>query len=143
MKKIGALFGMENSFPGALVEHINARNVDGIHAEFVETRAVHLDKPAQYAVIVDRISHDSPFYRAFMKHAALNGTGIVNDPFWWSADDVFFNYTLAEKLGMAVPPTVILPHKRFPEGTYERSMRNLEFPLDWDAVFAYVGSTVF
>jgi hypothetical protein len=41
-----------------------------------------------------------------MKHAALNGTAIVNDPFWWSADDKFFNYTLAEKLGVAVPPTV-------------------------------------
>lgn len=61
MKKIGVLFGMENSFPGALVEHINARNIDGLHAEFVETSAVHLDKPAPYAVIVDRISHDIPF----------------------------------------------------------------------------------
>ena len=33
MKKIGILFGMENSFPGALVEHINARNIDGLQAE--------------------------------------------------------------------------------------------------------------
>ncbi len=32
MKKIGILFGMENSFPPALVEHINARKIDGIHA---------------------------------------------------------------------------------------------------------------
>ena len=104
MKKIGVLFGMENSFPGALVEHINARNIDGVTAEFVETSAVHLDKPAPYAVIVDRISHDIPFYRAFLKHAALNGTVIINNPFWWSADDKFFNYTLAAKLGVAVPP---------------------------------------
>ncbi len=139
MKKIGVLFGMENSFPGALVEHINARNVSGIQAEFVETSAVHMDKLPSYAVIVDRISHDIPFYRAFLKHAALNGTTIINNPFWWSADDKFFNYTLAQKLGVAVPPTVILPHKRYPDGTNERSMRNLEFPLDWDSVFAYVG----
>jgi hypothetical protein len=139
MKKIGVLFGMENSFPGALVEHINARNVDGITAEFVETGAVHLNKPANYAVIVDRISHDIPFYRAFLKHAALNGTVIINNPFWWSADDKFFNYTLAAKLGVAVPPTVILPHKKHPEGTTERSMRNLEYPLNWEAVLAYVG----
>src|SRR6516165_7481404 len=139
MKKIGVLFGMENSFTGALVEHINARNVDGITAEFVETGAVHLDKPANYAVIVDRISHDIPFYRAFLKHAALNGTVIINNPFWWSADDKFFNYTLAAKLGVAVPPTVILPHKKHPEGTTERSMRNLEYPLNWEAVFSYVG----
>jgi glutathione synthase/RimK-type ligase-like ATP-grasp enzyme len=139
MKKIGVLFGMENSFPGALVERINAKNVAGIEAEFVRTGAVALSSPPRYAVIVDRISHDIPFYRAFLKHAALNGTIIVNNPFWWSADDKFFNYTLAAKLGVAVPPTVILPHKTHPEGTTDRSMRNLEFPLDWDAVFAYVG----
>ena len=139
MKKIGVLFGMENSFPGALVEHINARNLEGIQAEFVQTGAVQLDKPPLYAVIVDRISHDVPFYRAFLKHAAINGTAIINNPFWWSADDKFFNYTLAAKLGVAVPATVILPHKQLPQGTTDRSMRNLEFPLDWDSVFAYVG----
>jgi glutathione synthase/RimK-type ligase-like ATP-grasp enzyme len=139
MKKIGVLFGMENSFPGALVERINSLNVDGITAEFVETGAVHLGKAPKYAVIVDRISHDIPFYRAYLKHAALNGTVIINNPFWWSADDKFFNYTLAKKMGVAVPPTVILPHKKYPEGTNERSMRNLEYPLDWDGVFNYVG----
>ncbi len=139
MKKIGVLFGMENSFPGALVEHINARNFDGVTAEFVETGAVHLDKPPRYAVILDRISHDIPFYRAFLKHAALHGTAIINNPFWWSADDKFFNYTLAARLGVAVPPTVILPHKLIPQGASDRSLRNLEFPLDWDSIFAYVG----
>ncbi len=139
MKKIGVLFGMENSFPGALVERINSLNVDGIFAEFVETGAVHLDKPSPYAVIVDRISHDIPFYRAYLKHAALGGTFIINNPFWWSADDKFFNYTLAAKLGVAVPATVILPHKCYPENTNQNSMRNLEFPLDWEGVFSYVG----
>jgi hypothetical protein len=139
MKRIGILIGMENSFPGALVEHINARNLEGIEAEFVEIGAVRLDQAPPYAVIVDRISHDIPFYRAWLKHAALNGTAIINNPFWWSADDKFFNYALAAKLGVAVPPTVILPHKLHPSGTTEKSLRNLEFPLDWDAVFDYVG----
>jgi glutathione synthase/RimK-type ligase-like ATP-grasp enzyme len=139
MKVIGVLFGTENSFPGALVEHINARNVDGIRAEFVETGAVGLDKAPRYAVIIDRISHNVPFYRAYLKHAALNGTVVVNNPFWWSADDKFFNYTLAGRLGVAVPATVILPHKNLPPNTSDKSMRNLEYPLDWDAVFAYAG----
>ncbi len=139
MKKIGILFGMENSFPGALAEHINARNIEGIQAEFVQAGAVHLDGVPRYSVIVDRISHDIPFYRAFLKHAAIQGTVIVNNPFWWSADDKFFNCALAAKLGVAVPPTVILPHKLYPEGTTDRSMRNLEYPLDWEGVFAYVG----
>ncbi len=143
MKKIGVLFGMENSFPGALVDRINAMKVEGIQAEPVTVGGVHLDKPAPYAVIIDRISHDVPFYRAYLKHAAINGTAIINNPFWWSADDKFFNCALAEKVGVAVPKTVILPHKHFPPNTTERSMRNLEFPLDWDAIFDYVGFPAF
>src|SRR5580704_4215574 len=115
MKKIGVLFGMENSFPGALVEHINARHDEGIQAEFVDTGAVHLNRTPKYAVIVDRISHDIPFYRAFLKHAALHGTIIINNPFWWSADDKFFNYTLAEKLGVAVPLRSFCPTRNIPK----------------------------
>jgi hypothetical protein len=143
MKKIGVLFGMENSFPGALVENINARHIDGLQAEFVETGAVALDKAPFYAVIVDRISHDVPYYRAFLKHATLYGTAVINNPFWWSADDKFFNFTLAAQLGVAVPPTVILPSKQLPPGITDRALRNLEYPLDWDAVFAYVGEQGF
>ncbi len=139
MKKIGVLFGMENTFPGAVVERINSMGLDGITAEFVQIGGIRLDNPAAYSVIVDRISHDIPFYRAFLKHAVLNGTQVINNPFWWSADDKFFNYSLAAKLGVAVPPTVVLPHKHYPEGTTERSMRNLEYPLDWDGIFEYIG----
>lgn len=143
MKKIGVLFGMENAFPGALVERINSSNVEGISAEFVQTGDVAFDKPPGYAVIVDRISHDVPFYRAFLKHAALWGSAIINNPFWWSADDKFFNYSLAAKLGIAVPPTVMLPHKNPPNGASDRTMRNLEYPLNWEAVFNSVGFPAF
>lgn len=143
VKKIGIVFGMENTFPGALVDKINGMGIEGISAEFVEVGAVRLDRPSEYTVIVDRISHDIPFYRAFLKHAVLHGATVINNPFWWSADDKFFNYSLAAKLGVAAPPTVILPHKHFPPGTTERSMRNLQYPLDWDAAFDYVGFPAF
>ncbi len=139
MKKIGILFGIENSFPSALAQRINARHADGIRAEFVLTGAVRLDRGPRYAVILDRISHEIPFYRAFLMHAALHGVAVINNPFWQSADNKFFNYALAAQLGVAVPPTVLLPHKEHPGETTARSMRNLEFPLDWDGVFAYVG----
>jgi len=139
MKKIGILFGVENSFPSALVERINARNPSGIQAEFVQTGAVDLHQKSRYAVILDRISHEIPFYRAFLKHAALVGTAVINNPFWCAADDKFFNYALAARLGVAVPPSVLLPHKEYPNGTTAKSLRNLEFPLDWDSVFAAIG----
>lgn len=133
---------MENTFPGALVDRINALD-RGVEAEFVRLGGVRMAEPCRYSVIVDRISHDVPFYRAFLKNAALSGTYIINNPFWWSADDKFFNYALASKLGVAVPRTVILPHKEHPPGTTERSMRNLQYPLEWDSIFEYVGFPAF
>ena len=143
MKRVGVLFGIENAFPGAVVERINALEVDDVRAEFVSVGAVRMDAPCPYAVILDRISHDMPFYRAWLKNAALAGTQVINNPFWWSADDKFFNYALATRLGVAIPPTVLLPHKRFPPEINERSVRNLEYPLDWDAIFEYVGFPAF
>ena len=68
----------------------------------------------------------------------LTGTQVINNPFWWSADDKFFNYALADKIGVAVPRTVLLPHKLFPPDINERSVRNLQFPLDWEGIFDYV-----
>ena len=143
MKKIGVLFGMENTFPPALVEKINSMQVAGVSAEAVKVGGVKMADPSGYAVIVDRISHDIPFYRGMLKNAALTGTQIINNPFWWSADDKFFNYALASKLGVAVPPTVLLPHKQHPPNTTEQSHRNLMFPLNWDEIFAYVGFPAF
>jgi hypothetical protein len=143
MKKIGVLFGMENTFPGALVEKINSMEIDDITAEFVEVGGVEMAKPCPYAVIVDRISHDVPFYRSYLKNAVLTGTQVINNPFWWSADDKFFNYALAEKIGVAAPRTVLLPHKHFPAMTEQKSFRNLQFPLDWDAIFDYVDFPAF
>jgi len=138
MKKIGVLFGMENTFPGALVERINSLDIDGIAAEFVRVGGVEMAVPSGYTVIVDRISHDMPFYRAYLKNAVLTGTQVINNPFWWSADDKFFNYALAAKLGVAVPRTVLLPHKNFPPEINVQSVRNLEYPLDWDHIFDYI-----
>jgi hypothetical protein len=143
MKKIGVLYGMENSFPPALVDRINAGSNRGVVAEHLKVGHVEMAVPSGYDVIVDRISHDIPFYRSYLKNAALSGTQVINDPFWWSADDKFFNYALAEKLGVSVPPTVILPHREHPPGTTDLSMRNLVFPLDWDRVFEYIGFPAF
>lgn len=143
MKTIGILFGMENTFPGALVDRINSFAIPEVKAEFVQLGGVKMAEPGRYTVIVDRISHDVPFYRAWLKNCALSGAYIINNPFWWSADDKFFNYALASKLGVAIPNTVILPHKEHPPGTTDRSMRNLVYPLDWDGIFDYVGFPAF
>ena len=143
MRKIGIIFGMENTFPPALVERINSMKVDGLTAEFVKVGGVKMAEPSGYRVIIDRISQDIPFYRAYLKNTALSGTFVINNPFWWTADDKFFNYALASKLGVAIPPTVILPHNQHPPGTTDQSMRNLIFPLNWEEIFDYVGFPAF
>jgi hypothetical protein len=134
---------MENTFPAALVDRINSKNVPGVRAEHIRIGAVRMAEPSGYRVIIDRISHDIEFYRAYLKNAVLTGTIVINNPFWWSADDKFFNYALANQLGVAIPHTVVLPHKSHPPGTTVQSMRNLVFPLNWDEIFDYIGFPAF
>lgn len=143
MKKIGILFGQENTFPWALINRINEKKVDGIMAEAVQIDVVQQNEPSDYAVIIDRISQDVPFYRAYLKNAALNGTIVVNNPFWWSADEKFFNNALAEKVGVPVPKTVLLPSFQRPDDTTENSFRNLKYPTDWKRIFDYIGFPAF
>ena len=139
MKKIGIMFGKERSFPDAFIERVNQKKIDGISAE-----PVHIDKVMQgensgYAVIIDRISQDVPFYRAYLKNAALSGTAVINNPFWWSADEKFFNNCLMTKINVPVPKTVIIPSSTLPVDTSDQSFSNLAYPLDWENIFKYIG----
>jgi glutathione synthase/RimK-type ligase-like ATP-grasp enzyme len=139
MKKIGVLHGKERSFPEAFVARINSKNIPGIMAEAVKIDKVMQGEATDYAVIFDRISQDVPFYRAYLKNAALCGTAVINNPFWWSADEKFFNNCLATKIGVPVPKTVILPSRELPPDTSAESFANLAYPLDWEGIFNYIG----
>jgi hypothetical protein len=136
--KIGILVGMENTFPPALIEKINGMNA-GVTAEYIKVGGVKMGEPTPYRLIFDRISHDIPFFRSYLKNAVLNGAVVINNPFWWSSDEKFFGYSLATKLGIAVPKTILLPQKSYKPGVTDASLRNLEFPLDWDGIIEHVG----
>jgi hypothetical protein len=93
-----------------------------------------------YAVIFDRISHEVPYYRTYLKHAVLQGCTVVNNPFMWSADDKLFDASLATKLGVASPKTIVLPNREYVPGiNHEESLRNLKYPLDWKAIADFIG----
>jgi len=140
--KVGLLVGREGTFPPALIDEINGRNT-GVNAEYVRVGGVRMAEPRQYDVIIDRISHEIPFYRAYLKSAVLSGVKVINNPFWWTADDKFFNYSLATRLGVAIPKTVLLPQKAYKEGVVSESLRNLQYPLNWDEILEYVGLPAF
>ena len=139
MLKVGLLVGREWSFPPALIEEV-ARRDEGVMVEFVTLGGTAMDEAVPYAVIVDRISHEIGYYRTYLKHAVLQGVTVVNNPFMWSADDKLFDASLATKLGVASPKTIALPNKEYIPGIkHDESLRNLQYPLDWQAVVDHIG----
>jgi hypothetical protein len=142
MMKIGLMCGREYAFPPAFLDRVNQLGREhGITAEFVVLAGTRMGEPAEYRVIVDRISHEVEYYRGYLKHAVLQGTYVINNPFWWTADDKFFNYAVASKLDVAIPKTVLLPQKGYPADVdiLPASLRNLQYPLDWEGILDYVG----
>lgn len=137
--KIGVIVGREWSFPPKFIEEVNRRNA-GVIAEYARLGGTRMNEPNPYAVIVDRISHEVPYYRSYLKNAVLQGTHVVNNPFMWSADDKFFGASLVTKLGIASPKTVVLPNKEYVPGiVHPESLRNLVYPIPWEEHIEYLG----
>ena len=140
--KVGLLCGREYAFPPAFLDRVNTQGRShGITAELVTLVGTKMGEASGYRVIVDRISHEVEYFRAYLKHAVLEGTYVINNPFWWTADDKFFNYSVAQRLGVAVPKTVLLPQKSYPADIdlTPESLHNLGYPIDWDRLLDYVG----
>src|SRR5262245_53041019 len=139
VKKVGVIVGREWSFPPKFIDEVNGRNA-GVVAELAQLGGTQMDERLPYAVLVDRISHEVPYYRSYLKHAVLEGATVINNPFMWTADDKFFGASLATKLGLAHPKTVVLPNKDYVPGIVKNeSLRNLVYPLDWQAIIDHVG----
>src|SRR5215207_550309 len=139
MKKIGLLVGREWWFPPKFIEEVASRNA-GVVAEYVKLGGTRMNEPCEYSVLVDRISHEVPYYRSYLKSAVLQGVHVVNNPFMWTADDKFFDATLADKLGVAHPKTIVLPNNDYVPGIVRtESLRNLKYPLDWEEILNHIG----
>lgn len=140
--KIGLFVGREWSFPPAFIEEVNRRtDQTGVVAEYMKVGGTFMDDPVEgYRVIIDRISHEVPYYRSFLKNAALQGIKVVNDPFMWTADDKFFGASVITKLGVASPKTVVLPNRDYVPGiVHNESLRNLKYPMEWGGLVDLVG----
>ena len=136
--KVGLLIGREESFPQAFIDRVNS-SASGVTAELITLGGTSMDEVTPYSVIVDRMSHEAPYYRAYLKKAVLDGVHVINNPFWWSADDKFFECVLSQKLGVAVPRTVVLPTKTYEADVIDQSLRNLTYPMPWKEIVGYTG----
>jgi hypothetical protein len=143
VKKIGVLRGREDNFPNALFDIVARKSGGKIIAEPMQIGAERLRKQWDYDLVLDRISHDYPYYRYILKAAAVEGTYVIPNPFQWDADDKLLGFNLADKLGIPVPRTVILPISGS-TNLYDitsQSLRNLKWlsPHDWEEIFGYIG----
>ena len=137
--RVGLFVGREWSFPPEFFKAIDRRDA-GVVAEYAKIGAPRFDEPPAYDLLIDRISHEVPTYRSYLKQAALRGAAVVNNPFMWTADDKFFGASLADRLGVASPKTVVLPNREYVPGIVpSESLRNLEYPLDWKGIIEYIG----
>jgi glutathione synthase/RimK-type ligase-like ATP-grasp enzyme len=138
-RRIGLIVGSETEFPEAFITAVNQRNED-VMAELVQIGGTFMDAGIPYDVIIDRMSHEAPYYRAYLKYAVLQGCYVINNPFVLSADSKFYGIALVNQLGMTSPRTVALPNKYIRlQDLGPDAFRNLIYPMDWEGIIAYVG----
>jgi hypothetical protein len=136
--RVGLLVGRERRFPDALIYEINQRDI-GVFCEYVLLGGTRMAETPPYSLLIDRISHEIPYYATFLKTAALAGAVVINNPFWRAADDKFFGASLITRLGIASPRTIALPNQSYVDGVVGESLRNLEYPLNWQSIVDYIG----
>jgi hypothetical protein len=135
---IGLLVGREQDWPEAFIAAVEKKG-NGAVAEYIKLGGTYMDDICPYPVIMDRMSHEIPYYRTYVKYAALNGSYVINNPFVWSADNRFFGTTVANRLGLKSPRTIVLPNKDTAAETVPESYRNLLYPMDWEGIIEYIG----
>jgi hypothetical protein len=135
---VGLIVGREQDWPEAFKRELDARG-EGTTAEFVKLGGTYLDDACPYPVIFDRMSHEIPYYRTYVKYAASSGSYIINNPFVWAADNRFFGTAVANRLGLSTPRTIVLPNKDTLAETVPDSFRNLEYPMNWEGITEYIG----
>lgn len=136
-KRIGLIIGRENDWPNAFMEAVNQQ--PGVVAELVKIGGTFIEDGCPYDLIIDRMSHEVPYYRVYVQYAALHGAYVINNPFTWSVDNKFFGTSLTHSLGLNSPRTIVLPNKDLDTDTVPDSFRNLLYPMDWQGIIDHVG----
>lgn len=126
--KIGVLTGKDDLFSYDLIEKINNKGTKFIKAELCKLAGIKEAENSKYSIIIDRISHLIPFYSTYLKNAIINGTYVINNPFWINCTDKFLDYKFVLQQNIPVPPTVCLPCIKTNVST-----------INWDEIIEYIG----
>ena len=77
-KLVGFIIGREKEMPDAVMGILNDQHGD-IAAELVKLGGTFLGEPVPYDVIIDRMSHEIPYYHSYVEYAALKGCCVINE----------------------------------------------------------------
>lgn len=138
-KRIGLFVGREQEWPNALMNTINDSS-EPITAQLVEIGGTHANETCEFDLIIDRMSHEIPYYRAYLYYAVIQGCTVINNPFMWAADSRWLGQVILNKLNIRSPRTVALPNKDVEQDVVPASFRNLVYPMDWQGIIDYVGT---
>ncbi|HYL70644.1 MAG TPA: hypothetical protein VEY89_05010, partial [Candidatus Dormibacteraeota bacterium] len=150
---IGLLLGVEEDWPGAFESLLRRLDpaivVDGethrFSTERVTIEPFNLRAVPRYSLVIDRLAwwYDMP--REWLKKVTLmNPVHLLNNPFTFEAMQKHAAYCAMIRLGLKVPETWMLPHKKPPdnprfEGTAQRYLRY----FDLDEVARAVGMPLY
>ena len=138
---IGLLLGAEEDWPTAfetVVARLGRIAHEGRQHELTTERVTiepfDLRARPRHALVIDRLAHWYYVPREWLKKIALmDDVYLLNNPFTFQAMEKHAAYCAMIRLGLKVPATWLIPHKRPPKDdrfAYTASKYNLPFELD-------------
>jgi hypothetical protein len=139
---IGLLLGTEEDWPGAfeaLTHRAVGRLKVGSETHTIATERVtiepfNLRAVPRHSLVIDRLAHWYYVPREWLKKAAvMNDVYLMNNPFTFQSMEKHTAYCAMMRLGLKVPETWMIPHKKPPENDrfpYMAAKYNRPFRLE-------------
>src|SRR3954468_863442 len=150
---IGLLLGTEEDWPRAfetLLERVGpVKDASGtthrITSERITIEPFDLRDKPRYDLVVDRLAWWYFVPREWLKKVALmDDVYLLNSPFTFQAMEKHAAYCAMIRLGIKVPPTVLVPHKNPPENTrFEYTAAKYNRSFDLAAIAESIGYPLF
>jgi hypothetical protein len=150
---VGLLLGTEEDWPAAFAELMRrmgtVRDGGGTeHAFDVERITIEpfdlRDRP-RYDLVIDRLAYWYYVPREWLKKVALmDDVYLLNSPFTFQSMEKHAAYCAMIRLGLKVPPTVLVPFKNPPENArWAYTAARYNQPFDLDAIAEQMGYPLF
>ncbi|HEX4279159.1 MAG TPA: hypothetical protein VHZ27_00240, partial [Solirubrobacteraceae bacterium] len=150
---IGLLLGTEDDWPTAFETLISRLGPitdasGGRHrvvTERITMEPFDLRYRPRYELVIDRLAYWYYLPREWLKKVALmDDVYLLNSPFTFQAMEKHAAYCAMIRLGLKVPPTVLVPHKDPPDNArFQYTASRYNRPFDLPAIAEQIGYPLF